>query len=79
MSVPSNAPPLLPVCCACGLIRDETESPADLARWVTQRTYRKTHGVKLADVLFTHTYCPECFLKARAMLKRHIRKTDMPP
>lgn len=71
--------PLLPVCCACGLIRDETESPASLARWVTQRTYRKSHGVNPADLFLTHTYCPECFMKARELLKRHFRKADMPP
>jgi hypothetical protein len=53
--------PLLPVCCLCRLIRDEIGPSLDRARWVTQRTYRKTHGVNPADCLQTHTYCPGCF------------------
>jgi len=53
--------PLLPVCCLCRLIRDEIGASPDRARWVTQRTYRKTHGVNPANCLQTHTYCPSCF------------------
>jgi hypothetical protein len=53
--------PLLPVCCLCRLIRDEIGASPERARWVTHRTYRKTHGVNPADCLQTHTYCPECF------------------
>jgi len=53
--------PLLPVCCLCKLIRDEIEASPDRARWISQRTYRKTHGVNPASCLQTHTYCPECF------------------
>ena len=52
---------LLPVCCICGLLRDEAGASLDRERWVTQRTYRQTHGVNPADCLFTHTYCPDCF------------------
>jgi len=55
---------LLPVCCVCKLIRDETGASLDRERWVTQRTYRKTHGVNPADCLLTHTYCPGCFTQA---------------
>jgi hypothetical protein len=53
--------PLVPICCLCRLVRDETGASLDRARWVTQRTYRKTHGVNPADCLQTHTYCPGCF------------------
>jgi hypothetical protein len=47
---------LLPVCCVCRLIREETGVPRDSAHW-----YRKTHGVNPADFPLTHTYCPKCF------------------
>ena len=60
-SVLRKETPLLPVCCLCRLIRDEVGPFLDRARWVTQRTYRKTHGVNPADCLQTHTYCPGCF------------------
>lgn len=52
---------MLPVCCICGLLRDETGASLDCERWVTQRAYRQTYGVDPADCLLTHTYCPDCF------------------
>ena len=61
MSVSRKEMSLLPVCCLCRLIRDEVGPSLDRARWVTQRTYRKTHGVNPDDCLQTHTYCPGCF------------------
>ena len=61
--------PLLPVCCLCRLIRDEIGLSLDSARWVTQRSYRKTHGVNPADCLQTHTYCPGCFTQVMDRVK----------
>ena len=61
--------PLLPVCCLCKLIRDETGPSLDSTRWVTQRTYRKTHGVNPADCLQTHTYCPGCFTQVMETMR----------
>lgn len=52
---------LLPVCCMCGLLRDDTGPSLDDERWITQRTYRKIHGGTPADCGLTHTYCPKCF------------------
>jgi hypothetical protein len=60
-SVSGSETSLLPVCCICGLLRDETGASLDRERWVTQRAYRQTHGVNPADCLLTHTYCPQCF------------------
>lgn len=55
----------LPVCCVCGLIRDENgpsdESVPSIDNWVTKQTYRKTHGVDPAVCRLTHTYCPSCY------------------
>lgn len=51
----------LPVCCVCGLIRDETGYRPHHERWITQRMYRKTHGVNPTTRALTHTYCPTCF------------------
>ena len=60
---------LLPVCCLCRLIRDEICPSLDRARWVTQRSYRKTHGVNPADCLQTHTYCPGCFMQVMERIR----------
>jgi hypothetical protein len=60
-SASRRKPSLLPVCCMCGLVRDETGYLLDHGRWVTQRTYRKAHGAMPDDSVLTHTYCPHCF------------------
>ncbi len=52
--------PLLPVCCICGLIRDETAASPDHRQWVTAQAYRSTHGVNPDEFHLTHTYCSEC-------------------
>jgi len=68
-SASRNETPLLPVCCSCRLIRDEIGASPDRARWVTQRTYRKTHGVNPASCLQTHTYCPGCFTQVMETIR----------
>jgi hypothetical protein len=60
---------LLPVCCVCRLIRDETISFLHREHWVTERTYRKTHGVNPADFPLTHTYCPGCFMQVMKSMR----------
>ena len=52
--------PILPACCVCTLIRDETQG-AEPERWVTQDHYHEAYGVNPSDCLLSHTYCPECF------------------
>jgi hypothetical protein len=73
------APTMLPVCCLCKLIRDETESSPDHERWVTPRTYRTTHGVNPADVPLTHTYCPTCFTKVQNTARQYFREIGTSP
>jgi hypothetical protein len=68
------APTLLPVCCVCGLIRDETGFRPSHERWVTPRTYRQRHGVNPADCPLTHTYCLKCFTKAQETVKQYFRE-----
>ena len=74
MRAKSLAPTLLPICCVCSLIRDETGFSSDRERWVTPRTYRKAHGVNPADSLLTHTYCPTCFTKAQETVVQYFRQ-----
>ena len=60
---------LLPVCCMCGLLRDDTGPSLDDERWVTQRKYREIHGGNPADCLLTHTYCPQCFTQVMKRIR----------
>ena len=73
------APTLLHVCCICGHIREETGTSANREHWVTQRTYRHTHCVKLANSLLTHTYCPKCYTKFMDTLRQYVRERGTPP
>ena len=65
MRDPFIASTLLPACCACGLIRDDTGSPSALDCWLTPRIYREIHGLDQSELAFTHTYCPECLSKVQ--------------
>jgi len=67
-------PTLLPICCACGLIRDDTRFSPGRELWITQQTYRKTHGVNPDELALTHTSCPECFMKAQDTLRQNVRE-----
>jgi hypothetical protein len=68
------APQLLPVCCICGFIRDETGCRPQHGPWVTPRTYQKIHGGNLADFSLTHTYCPKCLVKVQKTVRQYLRE-----
>lgn len=71
-------PRLLPVCCACGLIREETKPPLHRERWVSPRTYRHTHGVNSTKMAMTHTYCPTCFMKVQKDVLQYLKTIGTP-
>lgn len=68
------APQLLPVCCICGFVRDESGCHPQHGRWVAPRTYQKLHGGNLADFSLTHTYCPKCLVKVQKTVRLHLRE-----
>ena len=78
-SRPFIAPALLPVCCVCGLIRDEAVLSPDHERWVTQGTYRKAHGVNPDDFPLTHAYCQKCFTKAQESVRQYFQEVRTSP
>ena len=50
---------ILPICCVCGLIRDEPASETE--SWVTKQVFRQAHGIDHSAYRLTHTYCPSCY------------------
>jgi hypothetical protein len=73
------APSLSPVCCVCGLIRDESGYRPPHERWVAQRMYRKTHGVNPTTRALTHNYCPNCFTKVQGTVRQYFREIGSAP
>ena len=67
-------PTLLPICCACTLVRDDTRLSPGRKLWITPQTYRETHGVDPDELALTHTSCPECFMKAQDTLRPNVRE-----
>jgi hypothetical protein len=51
---------ILPICCVCGLIRDE-DRVSGREHWVTKQVYRQAHNTDPSACRLTHTYCPSCY------------------
>jgi hypothetical protein len=66
----------LPLCCVCGLVRDNRTSHPNHQSWITLTSYRHSHKMPTADLAFTHTYCPACFLQATTKIQQffHARR-----
>jgi hypothetical protein len=64
---------LIPVCCVCGLIRDELGSVPGRVSWVTLGSYRKGHKVHSTDLRFTHTYCPDCLAQVQDRVREYFK------
>ncbi|HSL04146.1 MAG TPA: Hsp20 family protein [Nitrospiraceae bacterium] len=79
MGEPFIAPTLLPVCCDCRLIRDDTRFSPGRELWVTQRTYHKTHAVNPSALALTHTYCPTCFTQVQGTARQDFREIGSAP
>lgn len=68
------APTLLPICCGCKLVRDDTRLSPGRKVWITPQAYRETHGVNPDELALTHTSCPECFMKAQDTSRQYVRE-----
>jgi hypothetical protein len=73
------APALLPVCCICELVRDESEPSPGFEPWVTKRTYQERHGVNPTEIPLTHTYCPGCLTKVQDTVRQYFREIGTSP
>jgi hypothetical protein len=72
-------PTLLPACCVCGLVRDDTRLSSDRDLWVTQRRYHEAHGVDPVKLTLTHTYCPKCSAKVLDTVRQYFRDIGTRP
>jgi hypothetical protein len=51
---------ILPVCCMCGAIRDDTGVEHGKGHWDSLEEYVRQHS----RTQFSHTYCPKCYADA---------------
>ena len=59
---------ILPVCCVCKSIRDDTGKEPGTGKWTQMENYIRDKG----GVGVTSTYCPECAKKAKEELGRGL-------
>ncbi len=59
---------LLPVCCMCGKVRDDTGTRAGRGHWRSLDEYVREHS----NADFSHTFCKECY-------RRYRREQGLPP
>ncbi len=52
---------ILPTCCVCGVIRDDTELANLPGEWLNLHDYVGRH----ANARFSHTFCPTCLVEYR--------------
>jgi len=57
---------ILPVCCVCKSIRDDTGKEPGTGKWMQMENYIRDKG----RVGVTSTYCPECAKKAKEEIAR---------
>jgi len=52
---------LVPICCFCSKVRDDTNMDANEGSWVDLNTYAIRRQLPLSHrFVFTHGYCPDC-------------------
>ena len=60
---------LLSSCCVCGLIRDDGRATSASPTWMTLKEYRHANQVQSKELLFTHSFCPDCLAQIRERLR----------
>ncbi|MBH0179999.1 MAG: hypothetical protein HP491_19590 [Nitrospira sp.] len=52
---------LIPICCFCSKVRDDTGVEAGTGPWMDLGTYAESLQVPLShESTFSHGYCPDC-------------------
>ena len=76
MSATANQP-LIPICCVCGLVRDDHGASTDNRSWSDLGSYLERHGLRGVEYKLTHTYCPICIDRYVAIGKTFIAPEQM--
>jgi DNA-binding NtrC family response regulator len=61
---------ILPVCCVCKKIRDDSGKEPGTGKWIQMEDYIRDKG----EVIVASTYCPECGKKAMEEIEEELPK-----
>ena len=61
---------VLTICCLCEKVRDNGRAESVEVVWQDFTVYMATYGLRPADVMFAHTYCPTCLAHYRELFTR---------
>jgi hypothetical protein len=53
------------VCCVCGEARDDISTDG---AWTSLKAYLSRYGMREQDLLFSHTFCPGCFMHYKEII-----------
>lgn len=64
---------ILPVCCVCKKVRDDSDKGPGQGEWRSMEEYLK----KRAGVDASHTYCPECHQRYKQKIESTIKRSSV--
>lgn len=74
----TQTPTFIPVCCVCGLAREEGASAGCTEEsWTDFDAYLNRHGLRGTDYKLTHAYCPLC-VQQYVVAKKTVVEPDRP-
>ena len=74
----THAPTFIPVCCVCGLAREEGDSAGCTEEsWSDFDAYLSRHGLRGTDYKLTHAYCPLC-VQQYVVPKKRVAEPNRP-
>ncbi len=59
---------LVPLCSLCRRVRDDEGTGFGQGDWGDVLAYMKRHRLAPSDLVFSHTYCPDCCLFYRQLM-----------
>lgn len=57
------------LCCFCGKVRDEGGTAFGQGAWGDLPAYRTAYQLESQDLLFSHTYCQDCYERCMTLLR----------
>jgi hypothetical protein len=67
---------VVPICCFCEKVRDDTGTERGGGLWQDFKFYMAIYMLRPEEVMFSHTYCPECLSYYRDFLSSPAGATN---